>query len=118
MPFIFLSRVGTKSAVICEPDWVDLVLDQGWKKDVLTYKFEQIGSYTDLIKKIIELLHQILPSNARVGVDDDLWPQALYESVHAKEEFQWIPVAALITDIRMVKTCGEIRQIDEAWPAF
>ena len=109
-----ISRDEKNHAVLCEPDWVDLVKDQGWDGIILTYSFEKNGSYNTLIEKLKEYSARYLPSNARIGVDDDLWPQKLYETIRTDIEFQWIPITQNFEYIRMIKTKAELRLIEEA----
>jgi Xaa-Pro dipeptidase len=109
-----ISRDEKVHAVFCEPDWVDLVKDQGWEGMIFPFAFEKNGSYRTLVEKLNEFSKKYLPSNARIGMDDDLWPQKLYESIQALNKYQWIPVTKYVKDARMIKTRAEMRLLEEA----
>ena len=114
MVMAVINRDETIHAVICEPDWVDLVKDQGWEGLVLPYTFQKNGSYRTLVEKLNEYLEKYLPSNARIGMDDDLWPQKFYETIQISPS---IPVCSrhkISKRRRMIKTKAELRLIEEA----
>ncbi len=109
-----ISRDEKKHAVFCEPDWVDLVKDQGWEGMVKPFTFQKNGSYLTLIEKLNEYLDNYLQPNARIGVDDDLWPQKLVDTINTPHRYQLIPITKHVNDVRMIKTKAELRLLEEA----
>ncbi len=109
-----ISRDDKKHAVFCEPDWVDLVKDQGWEGNVQPFTFQKNGSYSNLVDKLTEYLDKYLQPESRIGVDDDGWPQKLYESVQCLRKYQFIPITNNLKDVRMIKTKSELRLLEEA----
>jgi Xaa-Pro aminopeptidase len=114
MVMVIINRDEKLHAVICGPDWVDLVRDQGWEGLVLPYTFEKNGSYKTIIERLNEYSEKYLPSNARIGMDDELWPQKFYETIQTLNKYQLVPVTKFLKHARMIKTEAELRLLEEA----
>jgi len=112
---VALQTASGSSCVICPPDWVQAIQDQGWQGDLAAYS-EHDGPHPGaLIKTLADAISDLGLAESKIGLDataaSKRFVETLQQSVPTAD---WTPCDDLFRDLRLVKTDAEIELLETA----
>jgi Xaa-Pro aminopeptidase len=106
---------GAADVLVCPKDLEQVILDQGWQREVRTYGLEHSLPPGDFVQALAGVLDDRGLGGARIGVDYTYASQAVLSQLEAAAPaVRWGNADSLLRDLRCVKTEAEIRLLEIA----
>jgi Xaa-Pro aminopeptidase len=100
--------------IFCPHDWVQSLKDQGWKGDLLAYDENKAIDIGAIVESLVEYILEI-EKVKNIGYDASRISKGLMNSLSNQlSEINWEPIDPMLRDLRITKTPGEIKLIENA----
>lgn len=112
---VFFRNVARKPVILCPVEWVQLCEQQGWGGSLVSYSAQDGSFARGLLAGLLKLLPVLGLESGQVGLDREgtavLFVEELQKSL---PDVEWVSFDLSWQELRMIKTTGEVRMIEEA----
>ncbi len=109
-----LVRPEGERMILCQSAYVEMLREQGWKEDILSFGLDQLHPEIGLLDGVKNIIQKDFSAHHKIGCDISQLPVAFVQDLQLDTKFQWVDISQQMNQLRMIKTPKEIELIGEA----
>lgn len=103
-----------KQTIICQSAYVELLREQGWKGDILSFGLDQYHTENGVFEFVMKVLNKEFSAAHRIGCDIASLPVTLFQQLQQSVKIEWVDITLQVNQLRAIKSPAEINLISEA----